>query len=60
MRSELTNNRGESYRRGEDPLSVPIALLTHHASGGGLPWLAQQTYLCPFPAALRLRHSVRP
>jgi uncharacterized protein YbgA (DUF1722 family)/uncharacterized protein YbbK (DUF523 family) len=58
-RADLAD-RIESYRRGEDPLSVPIALLTHHASGGGLPWLAQQTYLCPFPAALRLRHSVRP
>ena len=24
----------------------------------GLPWLAGQTYLEPFPAALRLRHTV--
>ena len=50
--------RIESYRRGADPLSVPIALLAHYASDGGLPWLADQTYLEPFPAALRLRHSV--
>ena len=48
--------RIEAYRRGEEPLSVPIALLAHYASG--LPWLAEQTYLQPFPALLRLRHSV--
>jgi uncharacterized protein YbgA (DUF1722 family)/uncharacterized protein YbbK (DUF523 family) len=50
--------RIDAYRRGEEPLSVPIALLAHHASGGGFPWLADQTYLQPFPALLRLRHSV--
>ena len=48
--------RIEAYRHGEEPLSVPVALLAHHASG--LPWLAEQTYLRPFPAALRLRHAV--
>jgi uncharacterized protein YbgA (DUF1722 family)/uncharacterized protein YbbK (DUF523 family) len=50
--------RIESYRRGTDPLSVPVAILAHYASDGELPWLAEQTYLAPFPAALRLRHSV--
>jgi uncharacterized protein YbgA (DUF1722 family)/uncharacterized protein YbbK (DUF523 family) len=50
--------RIESYRRGTDPLSVPIAILAHYASDGGLPWLAEQTYLAPFPDELRLRHSV--
>jgi uncharacterized protein YbgA (DUF1722 family) len=50
--------RIDSYRRGEVPLSVPVALLAHYASGGGLPWLAEQTYLAPFPAELRLRHGV--
>ncbi len=50
--------RIEAYRRGEEPLSVPIALLAHYASGGGFPWLAEQTYLRPFPPDLRLRHSV--
>ena len=50
--------RIESYRRGTDPLSVPVALLAHYASDGELPWLAGQTYLEPFPAALRLRHSL--
>jgi uncharacterized protein YbgA (DUF1722 family)/uncharacterized protein YbbK (DUF523 family) len=48
----------EAYRRGQAPLSVPVALLTHHASDGTLPWLASQSYLQPFPAELRLRHSV--
>jgi len=36
----------------------PVALLAHYASGGAWPWLAEQTYLEPFPAALRLGHSV--
>jgi len=48
--------RIEAYRRGEEPLSVPIALLAHYALG--LPWLAEQTYLKPFPPDLRLRHAV--
>jgi len=56
-RSDLAA-RIESYRRGADPLSVPVAILAHYASGGELPWLAGQSYLEPFPAALRLRHSV--
>jgi hypothetical protein len=50
--------RIESYRHGADPLSVPVAILAHYASDGELPWLAGQSYLEPFPAALRLRHSV--
>ncbi len=49
--------RIDAYRRGEVPLSVPVALLAHYASGGDLPWLAEQTYLSPFPAGLRLRHA---
>ena len=50
--------RIDAYRRGDVPLSVPVALLAHYASGGDLPWLAEQTYLSPFPAGLRLRHAV--
>ncbi len=50
--------RIEAYRRGEEPLSVPVALLAHYASGGDFPWLAEQTYLSPFPAGLGLRHAV--
>ena len=50
--------RIEAYRHGEEPLSVSVALLAHYASGGDFPWLAEQTYLSPFPAGLRLRHAV--
>ena len=50
--------RIEDFRRGADPLSVPVALLAHYASDGTLPWLAGQTYLRPYPDALRLRHAV--
>jgi len=57
LRTDLVA-RIEDYRQGEVPLSVPVALLAHYASGGDLPWLAEQTYLAPFPAGLRLRHAV--
>ena len=50
--------RIEAYRHGEEPLSVPVALLAHYASGGDFPWLAEQTYLHPYPPGLRLRHAV--
>ena len=56
-RSDLVA-RIDAYRRGEVPLSVPVALLAHYASGGDLPWLESQTFLSPFPAELRLRHAV--
>jgi uncharacterized protein YbgA (DUF1722 family)/uncharacterized protein YbbK (DUF523 family) len=45
--------RIEAYRRGQAPIGVPIALLTHHACGDGLDWLAEQTYLAPYPEELR-------
>ncbi|WP_089329543.1 DUF523 and DUF1722 domain-containing protein [Actinomadura meyerae] len=48
----------DSYQRGEAPLSVPIALLRHHAEGEHLAYLAEQTYLDPYPADLRLRHHI--
>jgi len=51
--------RIDAYRAGQEPLAVPVALLAHYASSGNLPWLADQTYLRPFPAALRLRHAVQ-
>lgn len=56
LRADL-HDRIEAYRRGHTPLSVPIALLSHHARNSPLPWLGDQTYLDPFPADLRLRHS---
>jgi uncharacterized protein YbgA (DUF1722 family) len=45
-------DRIEAYRRGDTPLSVPVALLAQHARGEGLGWLAGQTYLAPYPAEL--------
>ncbi|MFG2088938.1 MULTISPECIES: DUF1722 domain-containing protein [unclassified Spirillospora] len=48
----------ESYRRGEAPLSVPIALLRHHAEAEHLDYLSQQTYLNPFPPDLVPRHHL--
>ncbi|WP_241661396.1 YbgA family protein [Thermomonospora catenispora] len=42
----------EAYHCGRAPLSVPIALLRHHAEGEGLGYLSRQTYLDPFPADL--------
>ncbi|MBV9095909.1 MAG: DUF523 and DUF1722 domain-containing protein [Streptosporangiaceae bacterium] len=56
-RADLVARIG-AYRRGEMPLGVPVALLAHYASGGGLPWLASQSYLDPFPPVLRPRHGV--
>jgi uncharacterized protein YbbK (DUF523 family)/uncharacterized protein YbgA (DUF1722 family) len=50
--------RIDAYRLGQEPLSVPVALLARYASSGEWPWLAEQTFLAPFPAGLRLRHSV--
>ena len=50
--------RIDAYRLGQEPLSVPVALLAHYASSGQWPWLAEQTFLAPFPAGLRLRHHV--
>jgi uncharacterized protein YbgA (DUF1722 family)/uncharacterized protein YbbK (DUF523 family) len=56
-RSDLVA-RIDAYRRREVPLSVPVALLAHYASGGDQSWLESQTFLAPFPAELRLRHAV--
>lgn len=44
--------RIEAYRRGDTPITVPVALLAQHARGDGPRWLAEQTYLAPYPAAL--------
>ncbi|MDL4813399.1 YbgA family protein [Actinomadura opuntiae] len=48
----------DSYRQGRAPLSVPIALLRHHAEGEHLRYIADQTYLDPFPDDLLLRHTL--
>ncbi len=48
----------DGYQRGEVPLSIPIALLRHHAAGQAITYLGEQTYFEPFPADLRLRHHL--
>ncbi|RFU37192.1 DUF1722 domain-containing protein [Actinomadura logoneensis] len=48
----------DSYREGRAPLSVPIALLRHHAEGEHFDYVASQTYIAPFPEDLLLRHNL--
>lgn len=49
----------DDYRRGEVPLSLPVALIRHHcAAEDDLGWVAEQTYLEPYPTGLRLRHAL--
>ncbi|MEV5573896.1 DUF523 and DUF1722 domain-containing protein [Spirillospora sp. NPDC052269] len=48
----------DAYRNGQAPLSVPIALLRHHAEGEHFDYLAGQTYLTPFPNDLLLRNNL--
>ncbi len=48
----------ESYRVGEAPLSLPVALLRHHCAAEDVVWAREQTYLLPYPDDLRLRHPV--
>ncbi|MBB5965515.1 YbgA family protein [Planomonospora venezuelensis] len=47
-----------SYQAGLVSLSVPAALLRHDARGEGADWVREQTYLAPYPEALRLRNHV--
>ncbi|RMI47344.1 DUF1722 domain-containing protein [Actinomadura harenae] len=48
----------DAYRKGQTPLTVPIALLRHHAEGEHFDYLATQTYLAPFPNDLLLRNNL--
>lgn len=48
----------EAYRRGEAPLSLPVALLRHHCAAEDVAWANDQSYLRPYPDSLRLRHPV--
>ncbi|MEV7804286.1 DUF523 and DUF1722 domain-containing protein [Microbispora sp. NPDC088329] len=47
-----------SYRARRVALTVPLALLRHHARGAGVEYVRDQTYLSPYPDALRLRNHV--
>ena len=48
----------EDYRNGLVPLIVPLTLLSHHFRRHPCPWVAEQTYLNPYPAELMLRNHV--
>jgi uncharacterized protein YbgA (DUF1722 family) len=52
---QAMHDRISAYQRGELPFGIPVVLLTGHAVGADLDWVAQQTYLNPFPRDLR-RH----
>ncbi|WP_336213691.1 YbgA family protein [Nonomuraea sp. LPB2021202275-12-8] len=50
----------ESYRARRVALSVPMALLRHHARRAEAAYLAEQTYFRPYPDELALRNHVTP
>jgi uncharacterized protein YbgA (DUF1722 family) len=50
----------ESYRDRQVALSVPIALLRHHARGEKAAYLEEQTYFRPYPDELALRNHIAP
>ena len=48
----------DDYRKGLVPLVVPLTLLQHHFRRHPHAWVAEQTYLQPYPAELMLRNHV--
>lgn len=48
----------EGFRRGRIPLAVPLTLLRHHLRTRPDAWVLAQTYLAPYPEALRLRSAL--
>ncbi len=48
----------QAYRRGEQPLLAPLALLRHHLQTYPDDYLSLQTYLEPHPPAAGLRRSL--
>jgi uncharacterized protein YbgA (DUF1722 family)/uncharacterized protein YbbK (DUF523 family) len=46
----------DKYRKGYVPLIVPVTLFSHYVRKYDEPYLKQQTYLNPHPAALKLRN----
>ncbi len=48
----------ENYRKRLVPLVVPITLLLHHFRKHPVDWVAEQTYLNPYPSELLLRNHV--
>jgi uncharacterized protein YbgA (DUF1722 family)/uncharacterized protein YbbK (DUF523 family) len=45
-----------SYKSGDIPLIVPVTMLKHYVGKYGVAYLADQVYLDPHPAELRLRN----
>ncbi len=56
QRKELTTTIDE-YRKGVMPLMVPLTLIKHYLLQYPKEYLAQQTYLDPYPADLKLRYG---
>lgn len=48
----------DGYRRGEQPLLAPVALLKHHFRENPNDYIEMQTYLEPHPAAAALRRPL--
>ncbi|MEM9623829.1 MAG: DUF523 and DUF1722 domain-containing protein [Pseudomonadota bacterium] len=48
----------QAYRRGEQPLLAPLALLRHHFEKFPDEYVLQQSYLDPHPAAAGLRRAL--
>ncbi|WP_346742699.1 DUF523 and DUF1722 domain-containing protein [Spongiactinospora sp. TRM90649] len=48
----------DAYGAHEVPLSVPLALLRHHARGEAATYVREQTYFAPYPEELGLRHHI--
>ncbi len=46
------------YRRGEQPLQVPITMLKHHFAYHPDEYISKQAYLDPHPAFAGLRRSL--
>jgi uncharacterized protein YbgA (DUF1722 family)/uncharacterized protein YbbK (DUF523 family) len=56
-RNELVD-RIEEYRNGRVPLVVPLTLFQHHFRRHPVDWIAEQSYLAPYPDELMLRNHV--
>ncbi|NVK25498.1 MAG: DUF1722 domain-containing protein [Gammaproteobacteria bacterium] len=56
QRQELTEQI-EAYRVGLSPLIAPLTLVKHYLMEHPKPYLAQQSYLNPYPDELRLRYG---
>ncbi|WP_115718718.1 YbgA family protein [Gallaecimonas mangrovi] len=48
----------DDYRQGLVPLMAPLTLINHHLRLHPVPYLAEQSYLHPYPADLKLRYGL--